>query len=72
MEPESSSPYSQMSRNINYYIVFIFLTFIPCTLILSKFLLTNEYTSDYIKNNIKIYIKITPTLLYAAIASPPT
>jgi len=40
----------------------IIFTFITCILILSTFFLyTNEYTNDFLKNNITIYIKTDPT-----------
>jgi len=48
----------------------LFFTFVWCTLIVSKFFLfTNECTSDCLKNNIKIYIKIAPTRFSAVTPS---
>jgi len=46
----------------------IIFTFVPCILILLKFLFTNECTSDCLKN-IKIYIKIAPTCFCAVTPS---
>jgi hypothetical protein len=48
--------------------VFFFI-FVPCILILLKFLVANEYTSDCLKNNIKIYIKIALTCFGAVTPS---
>jgi hypothetical protein len=41
----------------------------PTPIIVQSFLFTNKCTRDYLKNNIKIYIKITPTRFGAVIPS---
>ena len=47
----------------------VIFTFTPCIFILSKVLFTNECTSDCLKNNTKIYIKIAPTCFGACTPS---
>ena len=48
----------------------LFFAFLPYILVLSKFFLfTNEYTSDCLKNNIKIYFKIAATCFGAVTPS---
>jgi hypothetical protein len=54
---------------ISFFFFFFFFTFLPCILILSKFF-NNECTSDCLKNNIKIYIKIAPTCF--GVVTPPS
>jgi hypothetical protein len=52
-----------------YFIFFFFLLLYRAYWYYQSLLFTNEYTSDYLKNNIKIYVKLDPACFGAVIPS---
>ena len=59
----------ELDLDVNKILKCAFFTFVPCIVILSKILFTNECRSDCLKNNTKIYIKIAPTCFDAVTPS---